>query len=263
VMEVEDLRRLMTETTFTPAEIQAAQAQGDKSARGRAVALRTAGAENAGKGRGELIARILMAAEERRAFAAASRLYAALIADLEPLPELNQAAPILARALYAAGRTETAGKWLALARTEPAAAKAAAGLWPLARISRIGLDPSPADSFAAWLASAQGNERRIVVTMSMLQAIGEPVPASAWLAHASGDNSTAAAKPALMALLRSAAEGGRKAEVVMLSAAIIGEGNLANADPDTIGRLVTFLRQAGFEREARDLAVEMVLANGG
>jgi hypothetical protein len=38
---------------------------------------------------------------------------------------------------------------------------------------------------------------------------------------------------------------------------------LVNADPDTVGRLVTFLRQAGFEREARDLAVEMVLANGG
>jgi hypothetical protein len=264
VMEVEGLRRLMTEMSFTPAEIQAAQAQGDKSARGRALALRAAGAENAGKARGELIARILMAAEERRAFAASSRLYAALIADLEALPELNQAAAILARALYAAGRTETADKWLALARTDPATAKVAAGLWPLARISRVGLDPSPADSFAAWLAAAQGNERRIVVTMSMLQAIGEPVPASAWLAHASGDNSAAAAaRPALMALLRAAAEGGRKAEVVMLSAAIIGEGNLANADPDTIGRLVTFLRQAGFEREARDLAIETVLANGG
>jgi hypothetical protein len=263
VLEVEGLRRLMTDLSFTPAEIQAAQAQGDKSPRGRALALLAAGAENAGNARGELIARILMAAEERRAFAAASRLYAALIADLQPLPELNQAAPLLARALYAAGRTEAAEKWLALARTDPAAAKAAAGLWPLARISRIGLDPSPADSFAAWLATAQPNERRIVVTMSMLQAIGEPVPASAWLAHSSGDIAATAAKPALMALLRAAALGARRAEVVMLTAAIIGEGHLVNADPDTVGRLVTFLRQAGFEREARDLAVEMVLANGG
>ncbi|ARJ66928.1 antifreeze protein [Magnetospirillum sp. ME-1] len=263
ILDTESLRKLMAEVTLTPAEQQAAATQGDKSPRGRVLWLRATGAEQVATVRAELITRILMAAAERHAFAATARLYAPLIAELKPAPDLAGAAPMLARALYAVGRSEAAGNWLALAKTDPAAAKLAAGLWPLARIARVGLDSSPAESFAAWLEGSQPNERRTVVTLSMLQAVGEPIPASAWITHATGTITGTGPKPALKALLRAAAEGARRGETALLSVAALGEGGLESADPDTLNRVVVFLRQAGFEREARELALEAVLANGG
>lgn len=263
ILDTESLRKLMEGVALTPAEQQAAATQGDKAPKGRVLWLRAAGAEQIPAARAELITRILLAAAERHAFTATARLYAPLIAELKPAPDLAAAAPMLARALYAVGRPEAAGHWLALAKTDPAAAKLAAGLWPLARIARVGLDPSPADSFGVWLDGAQMNERRTVVTLSMLQAVGESIPASAWVAHAAGSVSGPSPKPALKALLRAAAEGARRGEMVLLSVAALGEGGLESADPDTLNRVVVFLRQAGFEREARELAIEAVLANGG
>jgi len=263
VLDTDSLRKLMAAVTFTPPEQQAAAAQGDKTPKGRALWLHAVGAEATPAVRAELIARILLAATERHAFSATARLYAPLIADLKPAPDLVTASPMLARALYAAGRPEAAGQWLTLARTDPAAAKLAAGLWPLTRISHIGLDTSPAGAFAGWQESAQLNERRAVVTMSMLQAVGETVPASAWLAQASGSVTAPGPKPALKAMLRAAAEGTRRAETALLSAVALGETGLDSVDPDTLNRVVVFLRQAGFERDARELAIEAVLANGG
>lgn len=263
VMDTDALRKLMTGASLTPAEQQAAGTQGDKSPKGRALWLRAAGAEAAPTVRAELFARILLAATERHAFSATARLYAPLIADLKPSPELATPSPMLARALYAAGRPEAAGHWLTLAKSDPTTAKLAAGLWPLARLSRVGLDASPGDAFAAWAETAQSDERRTVVTLAMLQAVGEPVPASAWLAHAAGTAMTSGPKPAMKVLLRAAGEGARRAETVLLAAATLGETGLDSADPDTLNRVVVYLRQAGFEREARELAIEAVLANGG
>ncbi|KIL99768.1 hypothetical protein CCC_03940 [Paramagnetospirillum magnetotacticum MS-1] len=263
ILDTDSLRKLMTGVSLTPAEQQAAGTQGDKSPRGRAMWLRAVGAEAAPAVRAELIARILASATERRAFSATARLYAPLIADLKPAPDLVAAAPMMARALYAAARPEAAGNWLSLAKTDPAGAKLAAGLWPLARLTRVGLDPSPGDSFAGWAETALSDERRAVVTMAMLQAVGEPVPASALLAHAAGSSTAPGPKPAMKALLRASAEGTRRAETVLLASAALGETGLESIDPDTLNRVVVFLRQAGFEREARELATEAVLANGG
>ncbi|EME68689.1 antifreeze glycopeptide polyprotein precursor [Paramagnetospirillum caucaseum] len=263
ILETESLRKLMNGVALTPPEQQAAQTQGDKAPKGRALWLRAVGAEAAPHVRAELMARILLAAAERHAFSATARLYAPLIAELKPAPDLVTASPMLARALYAAGRPETAASWLALARTDPDAAKLAAGLWPLTRISRVGLDPSPAGAFAGWMETVGPNERRAVVTLAMLQAVGESIPAPAWLAHATGTAAGAGPKPAMKALLRAAAEGARRAETALLAAAALGETGLDGVDPDTLNRVVVFLRQAGFEREARELAIEAVLANGG
>lgn len=263
ILPTDSVRKLMGEVAMTPAELQAAQAQGDKTPRGRALWLRAVGAEAVPATRAELISRILDHAADRHAFAATARLYAPLIGELKPAPEMAAAAPALARALYAAGRPEAAGNWLALAKSDPAAAKAAAGLWPLARIARVGLDSSPPESFAGWLEAAGANERRVVTTLAMLQAVGETVPASAWLPHVGGTAAGTGPKPALKAMLRTAAEGAKRAETALLAAAALGEGGLDAVDPDLLNRVVVFLRQAGFEKDARDLAIEAVLASGG
>lgn len=263
ILDAEALRKLMAGVTFTPAEQQAAQAQGDKTPRGRALWLKAVEAEAMPGPRADLIVRVLAHAAERKAFAQTARLYAPLMADLKPAPETAGAAAVIARALYAAGRNEAAETWLGAVKADPAGAKAAAALWPLARLARIGLDPAPGNALSAWQSAAQPGERQALVTLVVLQAVGEPVPAAAWAAHAGATFAVPAAKPALAALLRSAAENGHRGEAVLAVAVALGEGGPETADPDLLGRSVAALRQVGLEREARQLAIEAVLAAGG
>ncbi|MBI3445992.1 MAG: antifreeze protein [Magnetospirillum sp.] len=202
------------------------------------------------------------AAEERHAFAATARLYAPLVAEIRPAPELAAFAPILARGLYAAGRPETALAWTSLAKADPASAKAAAALWPLARLARPGSDHSPPEFLASWLAAAEGSERRAVMGLEVLQAVGESVPAADWLPLAMGTAGTPGPRPALKAMLRNAAEGVRLGEAVLLSLLALAEVGLDSADPDTVNRVMVALRMVGLDREARDLGTEAALANG-
>jgi hypothetical protein len=227
--------------------------------------LRGVSAQKEPVARAGLIVQVLNAAAGRRALPAAARLYAPLIGELSPTPETAGSAEVLAHALYAAGRPETAEKWLALAKTDPAGNKAAAGLWPLSRATRVGLDAGPPDALTAWLAAVGNNERRAVMTIAMLQAVGETIPASALSSLVVDVNTPPAVspRPVLRTLLRAAAEGGRKAETVLLASAMVGETGLDVIDADALGQVVSALRQVGLEREARQLAVEAILANGG
>ncbi|MDO8607757.1 MAG: antifreeze protein [Phaeospirillum sp.] len=267
-LDTDSLRKLYGAVTFTPAEQQAALTQSDKTPRGRVLLLRGAGGEPTPSIRAELISRILAASAERGAFSATARLYAPVMAELKAAPELAPFSPMLARALHAAGRPETANAWMALAKSNPATARAADDLWPLTRLSRGGAGESASpETYAAWLSArelpADQAERRAVMALELLQAVGEKVPNAQWLA--TPPSSTAAApgpKPALKAMLRNAAEGSRTGETLLLALVALGETGLDKADPDTLNRIVTYLRLIGLEREARELAVEAALANG-
>ncbi len=268
-LETDALRKFYGAVTFSPAEQQAAMAQGDKSPRGRVLLLRAAPSEPSPVARAELIVRILTSSAERGAWNATARLYAPIIAEIRPAADLAAFAPPLARALYAAGRPEAAGNWLALAKSDPVTAKAAADAWPLARLGRLGnAEASPAEAFAAWRTArelpADQAERRAAVVLDLLQAVGDKVPAAEWLAMPSGPARPAAvsAGPALKAMLRAAAESLRVGETVLLALVALGETGLDKADADTLNRVVTFLRVVGLDREARELAVEAALANG-
>ena len=268
-MDTDALRRFYGAVTFTSAEQQAALAQSDKTPRGRVLLLRGAGAEPAPAVRAELVTRILAASIDRGAFGGTARLYAPVMAELKPTPDLAPFAPILARAFHAAGRPETANAWMALAKSNPATAKSADDLWLLARLGRNGAgDAAPAEAYATWLGArelpADQAERRAGMALEMLQAVGEKVPDVQWLAVPQGPAAPAATgpKPALKAMLRSAAEGLRVGETLLLALVALGETGLDKADPDTLNRVVVFLRMVGLDREARELAVEAALANG-
>jgi hypothetical protein len=268
-LDTDSLRKFYGAVTFTPAEQQAALAQSDKTPRGRVLLLRGAGGEPTPSIRAELISRILAASAERGAFSATARLYAPVMAELKAAPELAPFAPMLARAFHAAGRPEAANAWMALAKSDPATAKAADDLWPLTRLSRGGAgEPGSPETYAAWLSArelpADQAERRAVLALEMLQAVGEKVPTAEWLAVPQGPSpvATPGPKPALKAMLRTAAEGLRTGETVLLALVILGETGMDKADPDTLNRVVAFLRMIGLEREARELAVEAALANG-
>lgn len=269
VLDTDTLRKFYGAITFTPAEQQAALAQSDKTPRGRVLLLRGVGAEPAPAVRAELISRILAASLDRGAFGGTARLYAPLMAELKPAPELAPFAPMLARAFYAAGRPETAGAWVALAKSDPAGAKAADDLWPLARLNRAGTDATAApETYNAWRAArelpADQAERRVAMGLEMLQAVGEKVPNSEWLSLSQGPAAVTAVspKPAIKAMLRAAAENVRVGETLLLALVALGETGLDKADPDTLNRVVVFLRMIGLERDARELAVEAAMANG-
>ena len=83
-----------------------------------------------------------------------------------------------------------------------------------------------------------------------------------WLAVPPGSAAAVAPKPAIKAMLRSAAESLHQGEAILLALVALGETSLDKADPDTLNRVVVFLRMIGLEHEARDLAVEVALANG-
>jgi len=269
VIDTDALRKLYAGTAFTPEQQQATLTQGDKSPRGRVLLLRAAQAEPAPATRAELVSRLLAASVERGAFAATARLYAPVIAEIKPAPDLAPFAPALARALYAAGRPDTAGNWLALVKSDPGLGRAADDLWALARLGHHGgADTSPPAAIAAWHGARdlppEAAERRAAITFALLQAVGDQVPAAEWLSLLSGPlaSTQPAPKPALKAMLRASAEALRLGETVLLALISLGEGGLDKADPDTLNRAVVFLRMVGLDREARDLAIEAALANG-
>ncbi|SEH52113.1 antifreeze protein [Magnetospirillum fulvum] len=264
LVETDILRRLYAELTFNAAEAQLAQSQGDRTPRGRALLLRSIPAEPSPAARAGLIARVLAAATERGAFAATARLYAPLIADLTLTPDLGPSAPPLARALIVAGRTDIAGGWLALARTDPEAAKAAKPVALLARLAAALTDPAPIELPPADGLAPDAASRRAEVLLSLLSGVGEKVPPALWLASLR-DPAIAPAlvpRPALRAMARAAAEDVRIGETVLLTLVGLGEAGLDRADPEMLNRAVTHLRMIGLEREARALAVEAALANG-
>ena len=267
-LDTDSLRKFYGAVTFSPPEQQAAQAQGDKSPRGRVLLLRAVQAEAVPAARADLIVRIVAAAAERGAQATTARLYAPLIADLHPAPDLAVFAAPLARALFLAGRPEAANTWVTLAKSDPVGAKAAEDLWALARLGRMGgADASPASAFATWRTArdlpAEAAERRLAAGLDLLQAVGDKVPAAEWLAlPQSGVVASVSPKPAVKAMLRGAAEGLRVGETLLLALVALGEGGLDKVDPDTLNRVVVDLRMVGLDREARELAIEAALANG-
>lgn len=267
-LDTDALRKIYAAVTFTPVEQQAAQTQGDKTPRSRVLLLRAAQQEQTPSIRADLIARVLLAATDRGAHAGTARLYAPVIAELKPNPDLAPFAAILARGLYAAGRPEAAGAWVSLAKSDPASAKAGDDLWPLARLYRLGEGaPTAPEAFAAWQAARDlppdQAERRALVGLELLQAVGEKPPASQWLGLTHGPAAAAPGpRPAVKAMLRTAAEGVRPGETILLALAALGDSGLEKVDPDLLNRVVVYLRMIGLEREARDLAVEAALANG-
>lgn len=264
LIETDALRRLYAEPTFNAAEAQLAQSQGDRTPRGRALLLRSIQAEPSPAARAGLIVRVLAAAAERGAFAATARLYAPLIADLAPTSDLAVSAPPLTRALIVAGRTDIAGGWLALARTDPEAAKAAKPVALLARLAAATAESAPIELPPAAGLAPDAASRRAEALLSLLSGVGETVPPGLWLASLR-DPAVAPAlvpRPALRAMARAAAENMRTGETVLLTLVGLGDGGLDRADPEMLNRAVTHLRRIGLEREARALAVEAAIANG-
>jgi hypothetical protein len=276
VLETEALRRLYSAVAFNDQEKAQALmlAEKDKGVRGRALLWQAAKSSTKADQRAEIVAKALALTGPGYPFMAMSRLLEPLILEMTPTPSLSWFVPTALRALYAAGRFETARQWAETALQgkgiEDSVTKAA--LAPLMRIA----DPRDGDSWsegslASWrLAQLSGKDKmsadlvnaKAALLFGLIDALGDAV-GPAWLPLQEGSRLVPMPqpRPALWHALRQASEQLRLGETVLAALVTLGE-NGAGADPISLYRAVAALKLIGLEREARSLAVEAALLAG-
>ena len=256
--------------------------------RGRALLFQSALAQTVPTARAEVIALALdLVRADRGAkgppLTVMGPAYAEMLGDMEPTADLVWFAGTAARALLAAGpddktATTKAKVWLDLARnmgrTSREAGQIADSLWPIERLltgtaaTAVQLPPQALRAWAAALPPATpapdiALKREIV--LSLLTAAGEPVTAADWLPVMGGSaraDGAAGLSPHIGNSLDLAAKAGRAGETTVLALTALGEDGPARVSLSALQQVITSLRIAGRETDARALAVEALLVLG-
>lgn len=231
----------------------------------------------------EVVVRALDLAERAGVGASAAALYAPLIEKIAPAPDLMWFAEAAGRALYRAGRFDSAGEWFQFAANaaavDAAARRVADALWPLYRLSVEAVsDRWPEARMAAWRSlmvgraeDSAGNEptdRRVARVqarlLSLLQATGDRVEAADWAplwdALPAADGFVPQAP--VWHALGGAADELRVGETVLYALMAMGEADPADLSDAALHRAVESLRVVGLEESARRIAVEAAVAAG-
>jgi len=256
VLDTDSLRKLIAAVEFKPDEL----ARADSQAGPRGLALLSRAAEAAADPAiaAALLARALDQSAARGRYATAARLLSPLIAKMPVQPTLQSFAPFAARALLVTGHPDVAASWLDLASKDADGAKAAARLWPLARLWSVA-DPSPAAA-ALWRQTVE--PRRALVALSALSGLGIHLADADFVALLEVPRAAAGPAPALSQLLDAAVRDNSLGGTVLATLAGFEAGGLDKADPVALARALAALKAVGLEAEARRLAVEILLANG-
>lgn len=106
-------------------------------------------------------------------------------------------------------------------------------------------------------------QRRTVLLLSLLDALGVTVPQTAWLETVGGVREMAALPPAgVVQALENAAEAGRLGETVLLTLALLGTDEPEKLHPTVVSAIVKALARVGLAPEARALALEVAFGAG-
>lgn len=231
----------------------------------------------------EVIVRALDLADRTGLGAPAAALYAPVIEKVAPSPDLMWFAEPAGRALFRAGRFDSAAEWFQFAATSAAvdasARQVADALWPLYRLSVEAVsDRWPQARMDAWralsvsrAADSAGNAptdvhaaRLEARLLSLLHATGDRVEASDWaplwgtLPEAGGFIPQAPVWHAL----GDAADELRVGETVAYTLMAMGDAAPADLSDAALHRAVESLRVVGLEEPARRIAVEAAVAVG-
>jgi hypothetical protein len=270
-----ELAEIEAAVPFTPTEISNAVkiAEVQWGPRARALLARAALEASSPATRADILGRAFALAREKGGLAALRRAVAPALDGFAPGPETIAVAGEVGAALYALGRAKEGDAWYGAAERaapgDPEAARAWVVLWPLAQ---LGTKPGSWDPsmIARWRA-AQGpvgevaSERaRAALIFALLEALGQPVPADAWvgLVRAVGaGGAPAIPDAAALYALDHVARAGRRGETVALALIVIGPSGPAGANPLALSTALGALTRAGLEADARALALEA--ASGG
>ena len=274
------LRQLYAGVTFSEDALDnpLTRARGDRSPLSRALLYRKALVESVPTALAEVLNRAFGLAREGGRFMAAARTYSGILGNLSPTRDLAWFAPGAVRAAIAAGDADTAGRWLAVLRSGAVLNEEAAlerdRLMPLLRLAGLpdegGIDEQALRRWAEDAASAADGgsrgqpARRASLLFNILEALGDEVPPELWAGLLAGPPRAPVLMPraAIWRTLGDAAENGRTGETVLLALLTLGEAGPAEADPIVLGRVVSSLRRAGLEADARAIALEAAVAAG-
>jgi len=213
-------------------------------------------------------------AEDDAGYRQTARLFAPLVAGMRPAPDVADFVPTAIRVLVAAGAVDQARPW-ALWLSDRAGQNRASreawwSLWPVMRVAGgdtlAAFDPAVV---ADWWRRLRIDERgtgpvRAATTLAILDAFGDPVPASVWrsLAGAPGAASHDVPSPAYRYGLAVAARSGRVGEGLLLALDGLGDSPLPAIAPDVTAEVVRALSALGLQPVARHFAGEAAIAYG-
>ncbi len=245
--------------------------------RERVFLFQTALAQSVPAARAEVIARAVDLTRADRGIKGpdlitVGRLYAPLILEIPPSPDLIWFSGAAARALLAAGELEKGREWLALARsmarTSIEAGLVADGLWPIDRLMTEGAPTRiPPQALQAWRETAAPDRRAEYqgLLLNVLAAVGEPITAADWLPAM--DNSAPAVTmtvtpPRIVNGLKLAQRDKRVGETAVFALLALGEEGPSSVEPAALQDVIAALMAVGREHDARALAVEALLVEG-
>ncbi len=270
----EDVLAFHAELPFLDREMNdpVAQARAGWGPRGRALLLRAAAGRETAAERAETLRQGWDIAREAGGGDELSRAAVAVVATIEPLPELVWFARSAARPLFAAGRVDAALAWYGTARAERGGSEEAEAaendLWPLALLAGGGDDAGLLERLATRAAAAEGSAEdaaRVAALMTLVEANGAEFPPEAWRRLLVGPlvSERPGPGPAWRRSLEAAAAAGRVGETVLLAlAAATAADGRAYERSATAAAAVRALRLAGLAEEARRLALESAMATG-
>jgi len=245
--------------------------------RERVHLFQTALAQNVPAARAEVIARAidLTRADRGRTgpnLITVGQIYAPLIQEMTPSPDLVWFSGAAARALIAAGDITKGREWLdlarSMARTSIEAGQMADGLWPIDRLLTES-EPGrlPPQALPAWRETVAQDKRAEVqgILLNILAAAGEPIAAADWLAvmdDPAPDVIMTVTPPRIVNGLKLARDGKRPGEAVVFALLALGEDGLSTVEPAAAQDVISSLMAVGRAHDARALAVEALLVQG-
>ena len=271
-----ELAEIDAAVPFTPEEMSNATsvAEAQWGPRGRALLLRAALAQNAPVARIPILARAFALGREKGEIAAVRRVMAPSLSGIEPSQDTLSVAADAGATLYALGRVKDAGAWYAAveqaAPGNPDAARAWTTLWPL---SMLAAKPATWDPSIVlrWRNAQAGTGKddaarvRATTLFALFDALGQNVPAEGWagLLRDARPVEASLPDPAVWYALDNAARERRRGETVALALLAIGPRGPGAANPLTLSSVIVALVRAGLESDARALALEAAVAQGG
>lgn len=276
-LEAERLRLLYRQMNLKDEPPPALASVTVATVRERVHLFQTALAQNVPAARAEVIGRAIELTRADRGrqgpdLITVGQVYAPLIQEIPPSPELVWFSGAAARALIAGGDLAKGREWLALARsmarTSIEAGQIADGLWPIDRLLTEGA-PSrlPPQALQAWRETVAQDRRSEYqgVLLNILTAVGEPITASDWLSAM--DNSPPevtmlVTPPRIINGLNLAQREKRVGETAVFALLALGDEGPSSVEPAAIQDVIHGLMAVGREHDARALAVEALLVEG-
>jgi len=273
-LSMETLRQLYTSVSFSQEDLAnpLSKAEAESGPLSRALLYRTALVQTVPTAQAEAAAKAFSLAREGGRYASIVRVFLPVLKRIPATEDLLWFAPEAARAFLISREAEFAKAWFNLMRASAVfnsdAKEKLTVLLPIARIAgSTEADAWSPEVLNGWRKSVSGKEdagEKSALLYSLLDVLGDPIPEDDWESLIAGPERATVAmpRPAIWYRLASAAGQQQIGATVLLSLLALGESGPAGADPVVLRYVLSSLRTAGLESEARAMALEAALAAG-